>query len=236
MKLQSFSLSLIISLYFGSFSHAESIRKVEDLYSQAVLNWDAATFQSSISAVEKTKDSTGEAELLKALCYWRLAVIASMDKRKTDIRANAENVILEISAHEKKKGENPLSVGIRGLAHQMLAGQGVTWALKHGPKSATALEWLEKNAPAGYWTRLLKALNQLNAPGFAGGDAAKALFALQSMAKDYPDSLAVTIHLSLAYKKNGNTTAALSILDSALQHRPHDRWLNRTRSDIISPR
>lgn len=223
---------LFLALSAGGLAQAGQSGAVE-LYEQAVLSWRADGFREAIRAA----DTSGmlprsEADLLKGLCYWRLTVLASMDGDREGIRKYADTTVQQMLECERIQGETVLSVAVRGMAYQMLSGLGAASAIRNGPRSADAIAWLEKNEPSGYWARLLRAINRLNAPGVAGGNPDKALAGLQAMSADYPDSLAVAVHLALAHHRKGDADGARRALDKAGARHPGDRWIARTKADI----
>lgn len=199
------------------------------LYGQGVRNWQPDFFWNAIKTAERLPDScAADAALLKGLCFWRLTVIASLTGQEKSVAGYAERTGGQLLDYEQKKGASVLSTAVKALAFQTLASQGVRRAIKNGPKAAEAAEWLRKQEPAGYWTRLVTALNQLGAPSFAGGDPDKALAGLQAMAKDYPDSIAVSIHLAQAYSKLKKETEAKNVLRNACRKWPNDLWVKKT--------
>ncbi|MBL8029483.1 MAG: hypothetical protein JNL74_23890 [Fibrobacteres bacterium] len=211
----------IILLSF-SLTMACNIDKAAQFYQKGVSNWNSGEIWASLNEVDKCTDA--EAYKLKALSFWRLTVLSFVDESKKDVKANALRTIENAEALEKIKGSSELSLALKGMSFQILSSLGVPSAIKNGPKAAEVQAQLEKNYSGKFWTRLVKGINQLQAPGFAGGNVDSALVTLQKLNSDFPDSSTVTTYLSLAYSKTKQKEKAVQTIDVLIKKEPLNKW------------
>jgi tetratricopeptide (TPR) repeat protein len=222
----------VLFLVLGAMAE-ERLNQAFALYEEGVHSWKAGAFQEAIRTAKTSPESSStNAFLLEGLCHWRLTVLDYLADNASGITANAKQTEVALQRFERLSSPTVLSVAVRGLAYQMLAGQGVRSAIKNGPKASEVVSWLEKAAPNAYWTHFVRAVNELKAPGFAGGDEKKALIAFQALATEYPDSTAVTLHLALALAATGQKEKSLSVIREITRKYPNDLWARKTMRDI----
>ncbi len=124
----------VLFLFSGTMAE-ERLNQGFALYEKSVLSWQAGVFQEAIRTVETSQDSSSaEASLLKGLCYWRLTVLDYVSDNTFGVTANAKQTEKALHRFERLSNPTVLSVAIRGLSYQILAGQGVRSAIKNGPR------------------------------------------------------------------------------------------------------
>jgi hypothetical protein len=212
------ALTLLVSYPLFSCS----IDKATQFYQKGVANWNAGEIWASINELSNCDDA--DASKLKALSYWRLTVFSFIDENKKEIKANAQRTIENAEALEKTNGSSELSLALKGISFQILSSLGVPSAIKNGPKAAEVQSTLIKNYPNKYWTRLIKGINELQAPSFAGGNIDSSLTTLISMNKEFPDSGTVTIYLALAYGESKQKDKGINLLEALIKKEPLNRW------------
>lgn len=164
--------------------------------------------------------------LLLGLIDWRRELIAYCSNAAAEIDRYGKSAIGKLTSAEKAGANLYLTASHKALACQLLAGQSISNGAIYGPRAAAELKKAKGANPQGYFSRFVEAINTNQAPSFAGGSPKKAVVLLEKMAKDFPDSIDVKIHLSEAYMKVGRTEDASGIIMPIVKEYP-DNLLTR---------
>ena len=175
---------------------------------------------------------SAKATLLLGLIYWQLEAIGNCVDDDAAVEHWGVMAIDALNEAEKANADPYLVASHKALASQLLAGLGMLKAMKYGPMSQDELKKAQKANPKGYFTLLDDAVNTSRAPVFAGGDLKKAIVMLEQMAKDFPDSVEVRIHLADAYIRVGKREEARAIIIPIVQGNPSDLFAAKVASRV----
>ncbi len=217
---------MLIVLFILAAAYSCNIENAHIKYHDGVKNWDVDKFAVTISFLEGCSDSVEyrAASELRFLSYWRQTLHAFIMSDKKGIKQNAHLAEKAVSSFDKKFGRTELSTTVKALSYQMLSSVSVASAIRNGPKAAELEKNLEKWYGNSYWTRLIKSINKLQAPAFAGGNIDSATTLLKSMYLDFPDSSTVIIHLAVALYRNKQKKEADKLLEELLKREPLNLW------------
>jgi hypothetical protein len=225
---------VFIVLLYAALLFPCRIEQAKTEYAKGVASWNGSNIEAALKNIEGCNDPSASKEvfLLKALSFWRLTVFSYVNNNKKAIRNYASLTEENALKLEKLSGVGEISTALKAFAYQMLSSLGITTAIKNGPKSSEMLNILEKSYPNSYWTRIVKSINLLQAPKFAGGNTAIALEELNKMKHDYPDSSLVAIHLSMAFSKNGLKDYATKEIVQLIAKEPGNRWAIKVKEEL----
>lgn len=232
-----------IAIYFvlifvcgGNFnSHGNTFDSLSNKYSLLSQDYDSlglVKFIDDLSSYQKNDISKSQKFLLIGLANFRLELIAFCKNHKEMIYSYGQRSIEMLKNAEENGADKYLTSGHTALAFQLISSIGVDKAIKYGPKAGSEYKRLAKIKQNGYLTNLVHAGNLLQAPSFAGGNPSKALLLLESMQKQYPDSIDVKINLSLAYLKNKKKSEAQSLIQPLLKANPENLFVRKVANEI----
>jgi hypothetical protein len=192
-------------------------------YSIAAGQYDLGLLRESAEFITRRsidEQQMPQALLLLGLTNWRLELIAYCTNAIDDINRNGKLAIEKLNEAEKAGADMYLTASHKALACQLLAGQSISKGAIYGPRAARELKKAQAANPQGYFSLLVEAINANQAPSFAGGSPKKAIVLLQNMAKIFPDSTDIKIHLSAAYSKVGRSEDARSLIEPIVNSQP----------------
>jgi tetratricopeptide (TPR) repeat protein len=171
-------------------------------YGRAGEQYDSVMLRQTVGYIERHPNEerqTPGALLTLGLVYWRLELIAFCKGDNSGVSRWGSLAIDKLNEAEKGGADVYLTASHKALASQLLASLGMLKGAKYGPRAASELKKAQKANPQGYFTFLVEAVNANRAPSFVGGSLKKAVELFEKMAKTFPDSIDVKIHLADAY-------------------------------------
>ena len=227
----TFAIAVRMVFTAGSISSAtaaESIPWIDSAaaqYSRAGEQYDSVLLRQTVEYIERQPKEERQAPgalLVLGLHYWRLELIAFCISDNSGTSRYGTMAIDKLTEAEKAGADVYITGSHKALASQLLASLGMLKGAKYGPRAASELKKAQKANPQGYFTLLVEAVNANRAPSFAGGSPKKAIELFEKMAKTFPDSIDVKIHLADAYTQVGRTDDARRTIDPVTAAFPYN--------------
>jgi predicted Zn-dependent protease len=222
MKCSFAIIGCMVVLFAGFISPATSAKSYPWLdsaaaqYSRAGERYDSLLLSQNVQYIERQPKEELQAPgalLLLGLHFWRLTLIAFCIGDNSGISRFGSMAIDKLTEAEKAGADIYITGSHKALVSQLLASLGMLKGAKYGPRAASELKKAQKANPEGYFTLLVTAINANRAPSFAGGSPKKAVELFEKMAKTFPDSIDVKIHLADAYIQVGRKEDARRTID-----------------------
>ena len=220
------SVPIILTQAFLSFAAEEQsswIDSMEYQYSIAARNYDIALLRKSAEFITRQpaqEQRKPHALLMMGCIYWRQELIAYCSNNNVEINRYGKLALEKLNEAENAGADKYLAGSYKALACQLLAGRSISNGAIYGPRAARELKKAQAANPQGYFSLLVEAINANQAPSFAGGSPEKAIVLLQNMARIFPDSTDIKIHLSAAYSKVGRSEDARSLIEPVVNSQP----------------
>jgi hypothetical protein len=226
---QSFRVAavlIIIPAAFRSFAIAEPHSPIDSataMYDTAARRYDTGLLKNAADIISRqliVEPQSPRALLALGLVYWRFELIGYCLNNGSAVSRYGKMAIERLLEAEKAGADVYLTASHKALASQLLAGQSMIKGAYYGPRAAAELKKAQKANPQGYYSLLIEAINANQAPSFAGGNPRNAVALLEKMAKMFPDSIEVNIHLAEGYLKTGQTEDARKLIVSLIKEAP----------------
>jgi tetratricopeptide (TPR) repeat protein len=201
------------------------IDTAESRYAVASQQYDRVALQKIAETISRQSEEdrrSAKAQLLLGLIYWRLELFAYCIDDDAQVKRFGPMAIEALTHAEEANEDVYITASHKALASQLLASIGMAKAIKYGPRAAEELKKAQKANPQGYYSLLVEAINACQVPSFAGGDPKKAVLILEKMAKDFPDSADIKIHLADAYIRLDRKDDARRAIDSVTAAFPYN--------------
>jgi len=214
---------------------AKTLDSLNTVFANAAKKYDTATLEALGTRLDGAllqQPADTSLLLLRAFVAWRLELIAFCNDDAEKIGKYGEMALELFDRAEKSGASAYICSSHRALANQLLATLGMGGGMKYGPKSATELKKAKQLQPYGYYTLLTEALNYNQAPPIAGGNPLKAVVSLDSLARRFPDSAEVKIHLADACRKTGSPERGRMLIAQVLAANPQDLLAKRVSDSL----
>ncbi len=232
-------LSVIIYGLFPQDAAAEAVPWLDSAaaqYGRAGERYDSVTLRRTVEFIERgpyaQQRQSPAALLILGLVYWRLELIAFCIGDNSGTGRFGSLALDKLSEAEKAGADSYLTGSHKALVSQLLASLGVFKGAKFGPRAASELKKAQQANPQGYFSQLVEAINANRAPSFAGGSPKKAVELFEKMAKTFPDSIDVRIHLADAYAQVGRKDEARRTIDPITSAFPYNLLAKRVAANL----
>jgi hypothetical protein len=217
--------------FFSTAQPSSWFDSASSRYLVASKRYDRALLEKiaeSITRQPGAERPSAKATLLLGMTYWRLEFIAFCLDDDAAVERWGVKAIDALNEAERAKADVYLTASHKSFASQVIASLGMLKAMKWGPLSEGELKNAQKANPQGYFSLLAEAVNTSRAPPFAGGNLKKAVVMLEKLAKDFPDSAEVKIHLADAYIRTGKRDEGRALILPIVQSNPSDLFAKKT--------
>ena len=205
-------------------------------YKRGGERYDSIMLQQTAGFIEhqaKEERQTPRALLTLGLVYWRLELIAYCTGDNSGVDRYGTLAVDKLGDAEKAGADGYLVASHKSLASQLLASLGMGKAIKFGPLAASEIKKTQQAKPEGYFSILVEAVNANRAPAFAGGSPKKAVELFEKMAKTYPDSIDVKIHLADAYSQVGRRDEARKLIEPITAAFPSNLFAKKIAANLL---